>query len=143
MIELATAHTTSSAPPAEFFARWADMETWPEWNTDTEWVRLDGPFETGSTGVLKPKGGPKVKFVIDKLTDAEFVDVSKLVGAKLVFAHEIEETPAGTEVTVNVSLHGPLARIWNLILGKDISGSVQPDLDRLKAVAESNARIAA
>jgi hypothetical protein len=119
------------------------METWPEWNTDTEWVRLDGPFETGSTGVLKPKGGPKVKFVIDKLTDAEFVDVSKLVGAKLVFAHEIEETPAGTEVTVNVSLHGPLARIWNLILGKDISGSVQPDLDRLKAVAESNARIAA
>src|SRR3954470_3706174 len=104
MIELATANTTSKAPPAEFFARWADMETWPEWNADTEWVRLDGPFETGSTGVLKPKGGPKVSFVIEKLDEREFVDVSKLVGARLTFAHHIESTAAGTEVTVSASL---------------------------------------
>ncbi|MDX6436655.1 MAG: hypothetical protein QOK34_1489, partial [Gaiellaceae bacterium] len=52
MIKIAEAKATSSAPPAAFFARWADMATWPEWNTDTEWVRLDGPFAAGSTGVL-------------------------------------------------------------------------------------------
>jgi uncharacterized membrane protein len=143
MIELATANTTSAAPPAEFFARWADMETWPEWNADTEWVRLDGPFETGSTGVLKPKGGPKVKFVIEKLDDSQFIDVSKLVGAKLTFAHQIKTTKAGTHVTVSASLDGPLARIWNLILGKDISKGLQTDLERLTEVAEGNARAAA
>ena len=145
MIELATAHATSSAPPAEFFARWADMQTWPEWNTDTEWVRLDGPFESGSTGVLKPKGGPKVKFVIERLVpEREFVDTSKLVGARLVFDHRVERTDSGqTAVKIGVTLSGPLARIWNLILGKDISESVQPDLDRLVAVAEANARAAA
>ena len=53
------------------------MASWPEWNADTEWVRLDGPFAAGSTGVLKPGGGPRVKFVIQTLVpDREFVDVS-------------------------------------------------------------------
>ncbi|MGH2905673.1 MAG: SRPBCC family protein [Solirubrobacterales bacterium] len=138
MIKLTTAHTISSAPPAEFFARWADMESWPEWNTDTEWVRLDGPFKSGSTGQLKPKGGPKVNFVIERLSASEFVDVSKLIGARLTFDHRIEQTPAGgSDVSVAVTLDGPLARVWNVILGKDIKSSVQPDLDRLVAVAEA------
>lgn len=62
---LSQAHVVSTAPPSAFFARWADMTTWPEWNADTEWVRLDGPFAQGSTGQLKPKGGPKIPFVIE------------------------------------------------------------------------------
>src|SRR3954449_11814054 len=96
MIEITQAHASSTAPPAAFFERWADMATWPEWNADTEWVRLDGPFATGSTGVLKPKGGPKVKFVIEKLVpDQEFVDVSLLVGARLTFRHLVTRTPEG------------------------------------------------
>ena len=44
MTIIATARATSTAHPSAFFARWADTATWPEWNTDTEWVRLDGPF---------------------------------------------------------------------------------------------------
>ena len=69
MTTLATAHATSTAEPAAFFARWADMATWPQWNLDTEWVRLDGPFVAGATGTLKPKGGPTVSFVIERLVE--------------------------------------------------------------------------
>lgn len=69
MTEIATGQITSSAPPSAFFARWADMATWPEWNLDTEWVRVDGPFAQGATGTLKPKGGPKVAFVVEALVD--------------------------------------------------------------------------
>jgi hypothetical protein len=111
------------------------MATWPEWNTDTEWVRLDGPFAAGSTGVLKPKGGPATKFAIEKLTDREFVDVSRLLGARLTFHHTVSVVPQGTVVDVHVTLDGPLARLWNLVLGKGIKKSLQPDLDRLVAVA--------
>src|SRR5436305_8134793 len=117
MTSLATATVTSSAPASAFFARWADMATWPEWNVDTEWVRLDGPFVEGATGVLKPKGGPKVKFAITTLTDSRFVDVSRLVGARLTFAHTIAPTENGCRVDVQVDLDGPLAPVWNLILG--------------------------
>jgi hypothetical protein len=56
MTTIATAHVSTSAAPAAIFARWADTDTWPQWNSDTEWVRLDGPFVEGATGTLKPKG---------------------------------------------------------------------------------------
>ncbi|MGO4614736.1 hypothetical protein AB4305_00170 [Nocardia sp. 2YAB30] len=134
MTIIATVRATSTAPPAAFFARWADMATWPEWNTDTEWVRSSGPFAEGSTGTLKPKGGPKVGFVIERLTDSEFVDVSKLFGARLTFTHEVAVTEGRTAVTV--AIDGPLRALWTKILGADLARSVQPDLDALVAVAE-------
>ena len=141
---LASAEVTSSASPAAFFARWADMATWPEWNADTEWVRLDGPFVTGATGVLKPKGGPKVKFVVETLVPGqEFNDVSHLVGARLGFRHLVTPRPdGGCTVRVTVTMGGPLAALWKLILGKGLAASLQPDLDRLARTAEADTRVA-
>ena len=143
MITVAEAHASSSATPSAFFARWADMATWPEWNTDTEWVRLDGPFTAGSTGVLKPKGGPKVKFVIATLVaDREFTDVSLLAGARLTFRHLIEPLPeGGSTVSVTVTLAGPLGWFWNLVLGKGLKASLGPDsaCDRREASPGSTA----
>jgi uncharacterized protein YndB with AHSA1/START domain len=137
-----TSHATSTAPPEAFFSRWADMATWPQWNTDTEWVRLDGPFATGSTGVLKPKGGPKVRFVIERLVPGhEFVDVSLLFGARLTFDHRVTAAGGTTTVDVTVSIDGPLARVWNLILGKGFRATAQPDLDALVRTAEHDAQV--
>ncbi|GAA1976932.1 SRPBCC family protein [Catenulispora subtropica] len=137
---LGTARITSAAAPAAFFARWADMATWPEWNADTEWVRLDGEFAAGATGVLKPKGGPKTKFVVEKLDDKEFTDVSLLLGARLTFRHLVAaEADGTTAVEVAVTLAGPMARVWNLILGKGIAETLQRDLDSLKDAAEADA----
>jgi hypothetical protein len=115
------------------------MATWPEWNLDTEWVRLDGPFETGSRGVLKPKGGPKVKFVIESLVpDRQFVDVSLLVGARLTFRHTVEQLQeGGCRVHVTVTMTGPLRWLWFKILGSGLQTTLQPDLDRLVAAVEA------
>jgi hypothetical protein len=143
MTTLANASAASSASTTAFFARWADMATWTEWNTDTAWVRLDGPFVQGATGVLKPKGGPKVRFVVETLTDTEFVDVSMLRGARLTFAHTIHATATGSQVEVEVSITGPLARVWTLILGKGLTSSLQRDLDLLVTTAEADEAAAA
>ena len=40
-------------------------------------------------------------------------------------------------MTVTVSMSGPLARVWTLILGRDIAATLQGDLDRLVEVAEN------
>jgi uncharacterized membrane protein len=140
MIDIATGQITSTAPPAAFFERWADMATWPEWNLDVDWVRLDGPFAQGVTGALKPKGGPKVRFVVESLVqDKEFVDVSLLAGARLTFAHHVTEAAGGgCTVHVQISMSGPLGWLWNRILGKGLRTSVQPDLERLARVAEAS-----
>jgi Polyketide cyclase / dehydrase and lipid transport len=138
MISIASAHVSSPAPASAFFATWADMATWPEWNTDTAWVRLDGPFATGSTGELKPKGGPKVRFVLTSVVPGEeFVDTSLLLGARLEFRHTVQPRPdGGCDVRVGITMTGPLARAWNLLLAKGFRTSVQPDLDRLAKAAE-------
>ena len=141
MTIIAAASAVSSATPAAFFDRWADMPTWPEWNTDTEWVRLNGPFRTGATGTLKPKGGPKVRFVVERLIDGrEFVDVSSLPGARLVFAHLVSIVPDGTQVDVTITLAGPLRWMWDRIMGAGLRASAQRDLDALVAVAEAGTR---
>ena len=135
---IATASALSSAPASAFFARWADMATWPEWNTDTAWVRLDGEFAEGATGVLKPRGGPKVRFTVERLDDHHFVDVSRMPGGRITFAHHIEETEAGTRIDVTVDIDGPLGFVWRRILGNDFRTALQPDLDRLVATAEAD-----
>ncbi|WP_040811714.1 hypothetical protein [Nocardia concava] len=137
MTFIAEASATSTAAPAAFFAKWADMATWPEWNQDTEWVVLDGPFVQGATGTLKPKGGPKTKFVVTKLTDSEFVDTSKLLGARLIFAHKVVVENGLTTVTVRITMEGPLRGLWNKILGGDLAKTVQHDVDALVAAAEA------
>lgn len=152
MMTLGTARIVSAAAPAAFFARWADMATWPAWNADTEWVRLDGPFVTGSTGVLKPKGGPKTKFVISEVSGERFTDVSRLLGARLTFDHRIRRMAeggadgsgeGGCEVEVTVTLAGPMAFLWNQILGKGIKSTLQRDLEALKGAAEAGAEAGA
>lgn len=136
MTHIASATATSTAAPEAFFTKWADMATWPEWNGDTEWVTLDGPFVQGATGTLKPKGGPKTSFVVAELTDRSFVDVSKLFGARLTFDHRIV-TGEQTTVSVSISIDGPLAFFWTKILGGDLAKSVQADLDSLVTYAEA------
>lgn len=141
MLTLATAQITSPAPAAAFFDRWADTDTWPEWNTDTEWVRLRGPFREGARGALKPKGAPRVGFEVAVLVPGEeFTDVSRLVGARLTFRHLVTTTPEGsTRVDVTVTMRGPLARVWAKALGGNIAVSLQGDLERLAAAAEAAA----
>jgi hypothetical protein len=138
MITITTAHADSTAAASAVFARWADTASWPEWNIDTEWVRLDGPFVEGASGLLKPRGGPKVKFVVQKLiADREFVDVSQLPGARLTFAHLLTSRPdGGCSIDVTVTMTGPLRWVWTRILGSGFRASAQPDLDRLVKAVE-------
>ena len=50
----------------------------------------------------------------------------------------IQPADGGTRVYVRVTMDGPLRAVWTAILGKGLKGSLQADLDRLVAVAESS-----
>lgn len=142
MIEIATASANSTSPPSAFYARWIDHQTWPQWDTDTEWVRFNEPVAPGAHGVLKPRGGPKTRFTIAVLDlDKEYTDVSSMLGATLRFQHlaaASTERPELTELAARVTLTGPLARLWALILGKDFAESVPASLNRLIELVEAN-----
>jgi len=140
MHTLCAASATSTAPPEAFFARWEDMGTWPQWDEAVDWTRLDGPFAVGTTGALKPKGGPKVRFVIEVLEPgSEFTAVSPMPGARLRIRHLVAvEDDGRTRVDIEVSVDGPLSRLWGLVLGRSIAASTPVGLARLVAMAEAD-----
>ena len=139
MMELGRGHATSTATPDAYFARWIDHDTWPQWSPDTEWVRVDGPVEVGTRGVLKPRGGPRVKFVISACTSGrEYTDISRLPGARMVFQHTVEPAEHGCELHVRVTMEGPLAFVRSRIMGGGFRESVPADLDRLVRIVEQS-----
>ncbi|MGC9154882.1 MAG: SRPBCC family protein [Ferrimicrobium sp.] len=140
MIEITRASANSKAQPSAIFARWADHATWSEWDTDTEWVRLMGPVATGTRGVMKSKGAPKIKFFISAcVPDREYADTTKLFGATLVFAHWVQPNAdgGGSRLDVAVNIEGPFAFVWARILGRGFKRSVAASLDRLVALVEA------
>jgi hypothetical protein len=138
MIELAIAHATSTAAPEEFFAKWTDHSSWPDWSPGSEWAKIDGPVAVGTTGALKPKGGPKTKFTIGALEpDQEYTDISHFPGARLTFQHLAERKGDQTDLRVRVTIDGPLGWLWARILGGGFSTSVPADLNRLVALVEA------
>ncbi len=138
MAILCTSTAVSTAPPEAIFARWADMESWPEWDEALAWIRLDGPFVAGMTGELKPRRGPKSTFIVESLEPGfGFTTVSAVPGGRLRIRHLTGvRTDGRTDVTVEVSIDGTLARMWALILRRSISRSTPPGVARLVAVAE-------
>ena len=137
MIELGRGSAVSPATPDAYFARWVQHETWPAWSPDTEWVRVDGPVAVGTRGVLKPRGGPKVKFVVSACTpEREYTDTTLLPGARLVFQHTVEPVEQGSDLRVRITMRGPLAFLWAKILGGGFRDSAQADLDRLVRLVE-------
>jgi len=141
MVVIAETTTTSISPPSAFFARWADMVDLARMERGHRTGPLGRPLRNRTTGILKPKAGPKVKFVIESLVpDRGFIDGSLLVGARLTFHHLVEPLPdRGCTVRVPVTIQGPLAWLWKRILGKGLAASLEPDLARLVARAEAAA----
>ncbi|MGI8887389.1 MAG: SRPBCC family protein [Nocardioidaceae bacterium] len=137
MIELGRGHAISTASPDAYFARWIDHNTWPAWSPDTEWVRVDGPVQVGTRGVLKPKGAPKVKFFISACSPGrEYTDTTLLPGARLVFQHTVESAASGSDLRVQITMRGPLTFLWSNIMGAGFRESAQADLDRLVRMVE-------
>ena len=54
-----TVETTAS--PKAIWDIWQDVANWKSWDHGIEFSTIDGPFKEGTTGTLKPKGGPQVR----------------------------------------------------------------------------------
>ena len=131
----------TTAPADELFARVADCERHPDWSHDLEWVRLDEPLREGARGVLKPKGGPKSRFVVTTLVPgAVFADTTSLPGARVTFHHEVRPDGDVTRLLVRVTLVGPLAWLWKRTAFRDAQAKVEEDARHLLELLDGATR---
>lgn len=132
-------HTeTTSATPAQLWARYAEPSTWPEWDHEAANVTVRGPVAVGTRGSLKPVKGPETPFTFTEVTpEVSFADVSRLPLARLTFAHRIEPTATGSRFTHRIAITGPLSPLFARVIGKRIAAGLPKAMRALARLAEA------
>ncbi|PJD98889.1 MAG: polyketide cyclase/dehydrase and lipid transport [Leptospira sp.] len=123
--------------PEAIWKLWEKIDEWPKWDHGIETSQLDGRFEAGSQGWLKPKGAPKVSFVIiEAVPFKKFHDRSFLPLTKLDFIHTIEQEGEYSVVTHQVEMTGLLTFIFSKIIGTGIKKDMPTAMEKLIQQAE-------
>lgn len=111
----------TQATPEVIWGIWQDVKNWNSWDSGIEYSTIDGPFQAGTKGTLKPKGGPLVH---TKLTIVEplrsFVDESKLPFARIIVSHFLSQSHGKTQVTHQIEMTGPLAFFFAFVIGRNM-----------------------
>ncbi len=107
------------APPEVVWAVTEDVERWPEWTpTVTSVKRLEqGPFDVGSTALIKQPGQSKAEWCVTELIRSErFTWESRRPGIRIIATHEMTAAETGTRNGLRIEMSGFLARLlWPLI----------------------------
>jgi hypothetical protein len=107
----------------------SDINNWAQWDEGVEAAEIHGSFAAGTFFTLKPKGGPKVKILIEEARPGTyFRDKTSFPLAKMYGEHWYENTPEGVKLTVTMTMKGLLAPLWNKIVMKHIVASLEEDL---------------
>ncbi len=133
-----TVPTLASA--SQIWSRWQDAEQWPTWDCELDWVRLEGPFEAGTTGKMKPSAGPEVAFELSEVSpERSFSDIARLPLTKMVFLHEYLPLEKGgaAQIRHTVTMTGLLAPLFGKIIGSQIKAHLRSAMEALSIQAAS------
>lgn len=118
---------------------WTDVPNWNIWDAEVETAELFGQFQTGTKGILKPKGGPKAKFEMIECTNLKsFTDRSFLPLCKMDFIHSMTETNNGLEITHKIEMTGFMTFLFSKVIGNKIKVGLPIAVDNLINLAEKN-----
>lgn len=137
-IMLIIKHTvTTIASPKAIWEIWQDVANWNTWDHGIEFSSIDGPFERGTSGTLKPKGGPLVH---TKLTHVEpmkeFIDEAKLPFTRIIVSHFLREVGEKTEVTHQIEMKGVLAFLFAYLIGRTMKKNLPREMEAMVKKAE-------
>ena len=132
-------HTVeTTATPRAIWQIWQDVSNWNSWDHGLEFSKIDGPFATGTRGILKPKGGPLVQ---TKLTLVEpmkrFIDEAKLPLTRIIVSHFLTESRGKTSVTHKIEMTGLLAFIFAFLIGRNMKKNLPQEMQSMVRKAET------
>ena len=130
----------TTATPAQLWEQYSQPTQWPDWDHEVAAVTVDGPFEQGTKGTIKPTRGPKADFVFSEMTpNVSFTDVTRLPLTKMEFAHRINVVDGVTHFTHGVTMTGSLSPIFSRLIGRGIATELPKAMRTLAALAEGHA----
>lgn len=129
----------TTATREQIWALWADLPGWPKWDENLESVKIDGPFESGTFGSLKPINAKEVVIeILDVDAPNSFVDVQLLPKSAMRTEHKISDAEGGgLTVTQTVTFSGPLRGLFSFILGRSMKRDMPGAMRKLIELAEA------
>ncbi|MCP5504960.1 MAG: polyketide cyclase/dehydrase and lipid transport [Chlamydiales bacterium] len=131
----------TKAGKADIWPFYANLSLWPDWDEDVVYAHIDEPnkFICGARGIIKPAGGPKVKFELSEVeNNKSFTVVSHLPLTKMIFAHYLRDNPDGTTTIIHqVEMEGLTSHIFAFIIGRKIKENLPYAMSKLVKLAES------
>ena len=125
------------------FEIFRDVSRWPEWNPGVERIDLDGPFATGTTGVMVIPDQGSLSFRLAWVGEGRgFEDETAIPGAEVVVRvrHSLEPlATGGTRITYRATVEGPQADS----LGPQIGPAVTADFPEVMAALAARAEVMA
>jgi polyketide cyclase/dehydrase/lipid transport protein len=116
-----------------------DVGGWPEWNQGVERIDLDGPFATGTTGVMVIPDQGSLSFRLAWVGEGRgFEDETEIPGAEVVVRvrHSLEPLAGGgTRITYRATVEGAAAEV----LGPEIGPAVSADFPEVMAALAARA----
>jgi hypothetical protein len=117
------------------------MAAWPRWNAGIETIKIDGPFDVGTTFTMTPPGDEPISMRLTEIVPGElFTDEMDAGDLVVRTVHRIEAVPGGgTKVTYRTEISGPAADQVGPELGPAITADFPHVLAALAALAEDPA----
>ena len=127
------------AQSKKVFELYKNVAKWPVWDPAVKAYSIEGKFETGAVGKLKPTNGPESKIIFTNVvTDESFTVSSNLPLCKMSFEHNLSSVSNNEiEVIHSVSFTGFFAPIFGRLIGSGINKSLPHTLNGLKIAVES------
>ncbi|CND47414.1 hypothetical protein [Yersinia intermedia] len=129
---------TTEATPAQIWAMWQDVPSWPCWDNELKWARLNGDFTKGTTGRLKPVNGPAVDFTLSRVEiHCAFSNVATLPLTNLVFDHDYFSSAVTGEpayIRHSVTMTGWLVPVFSRLIGNRIKAHLRDAMIELNSI---------
>lgn len=130
------------ASRAVVWEAWANVEKWPQWDTDLSEAALLGELAVGTQGKMKVADDALITFVVAEVIPEERLVIKiAFFGATLAYSYEMLEEDGQLRITHGATISGIFGFFWRLFLKKKIEKTLPPALDAFVAeVAAESAR---
>jgi hypothetical protein len=126
-------HSVETTAKRDFaWGFWTDVSNWA-FDTSIEWVRLEGPFVSGTKGVTKSPGVDPLHWVLSEVdAEKEAVVEMALPDATLRFHWRFEDiSEGGTRINQRVTLTGANAEFYAQQVAADFERGIPEGMKRL------------
>lgn len=124
------------ASPEKVWAVLTDINNWATWQTDISKPALKGALQSGTTFDWKT-GGARIHSTLHTVEPgSRFGWTGKTFGMYAVHNWTLTNVPEGTEVVVEETMEGLLARLFKQSFNRNLAIGMQHWLDLLKKESE-------